>query len=99
SIRPSLRNRREVALRRRSTEDPPLMSAADAIAALGGVTPVLEPGHVWLAGAGPGDPALLTLAALAGLAQADMVVHDELVDARVLALANPRARLEFAGKR
>jgi uroporphyrin-III C-methyltransferase len=75
------------------------MSAAEAIAALGGVTPTLEPGHVWLAGAGPGDPSLLTLAALAGLAQADVVVHDALVDARVLALANPRARLEFAGKR
>jgi uroporphyrin-III C-methyltransferase len=75
------------------------MTAADAIAALSGITPVLEPGHVWLAGAGPGDPALLTLAALAGLAQADVVVHDALVDERVLALANPRARLEFAGKR
>jgi uroporphyrin-III C-methyltransferase len=75
------------------------VSAAEAIAALGGVTPTLEPGHVWLAGAGPGDPSLLTLAALAGLAQADVVVHDALVDARVLALASPRARLEFAGKR
>jgi uroporphyrin-III C-methyltransferase len=61
--------------------------------------PVLEPGHVWLAGAGPGDPGLLTLNALAGLAQADVVVHDALVDARVLALAGPRTRLEFAGKR
>ena len=49
--------------------------------------PVLEPGHVWLAGAGPGDPGLLTLDALAGLAQADVIVHDALVDARVLALA------------
>jgi precorrin-4/cobalt-precorrin-4 C11-methyltransferase len=61
--------------------------------------PVLAPGHVWLAGAGPGDPGLLTLDALAGLSQADVVVHDALVDRRVLALANPRARLEFAGKR
>jgi precorrin-2 methylase len=60
---------------------------------------VLEPGHVWLAGAGPGDPGLLTLDALAGLAQADVIVHDALVDPRVLALADPRARLEFAGKR
>ena len=60
---------------------------------------VLEPGHVWLAGAGPGDPGLLTLHALAGLAQADVVVHDALVDARVLALAHPGATFEFAGKR
>ena len=61
--------------------------------------PVLEPGHVWLAGAGPGDPGLLTLQALSGLAQADVVVHDALVDPRVLALAQAGARLEFAGKR
>jgi uroporphyrin-III C-methyltransferase len=61
--------------------------------------PVLPPGHVWLAGAGPGDPGLLTLYALAGLAHADVIVHDALVDKRVLALAGPRARLEFAGKR
>src|SRR5262245_1073402 len=61
--------------------------------------PVLAPGHVWLAGAGPGDPGLLTLDALAGLAQADVVVHEALVDRRVLALARPEARLEFAGKR
>lgn len=71
---------------------------ADLAARRGGV-PVLEPGHVWLAGAGPGDPGLLTLDALAGLAQADVIVHDALVDPRVLALADPRARLEFAGKR
>ena len=61
--------------------------------------PVLAPGHVWLAGAGPGDPGLLTLDALAGLSQADVVVHDALVDRRVLAFARPQARLEFAGKR
>ena len=61
--------------------------------------PRFEPGHVWLAGAGPGDPGLLTLHALAGLAEADVVVHDALVDDRVLALANPGATLEFAGKR
>ena len=61
--------------------------------------PVFAPGHVWLAGAGPGDPGLLTLDALAGLAQADVAVHDALVDQRVLALAGAQARLEFAGKR
>src|SRR6476646_6304414 len=75
------------------------MTDPSAAAALRPDAPVLAPGHVWLAGAGPGDPGLLTLDALAGLSQADVVVHDALVDRRVLALAGPRARLEFAGKR
>src|SRR3954463_2169261 len=75
------------------------MNKSEALATLLGRVPSLEPGHVWLAGAGPGDPGLLTLDALAGLAQADVVVHDALVDERVLALANPRAKLEYAGKR
>jgi uroporphyrin-III C-methyltransferase len=75
------------------------MTAWDAIAANRAGVPVFMPGHVWLAGAGPGDPGLLTLDALAGLTQADVIVHDALVDARVLALAGPSARLEFAGKR
>ena len=75
------------------------MTAWDAVAAHREGVPVLMPGHVWLAGAGPGDPGLLTLDALAGLQQADVVVHDALVDRRVLALAVKTARLEFAGKR
>ena len=68
------------------------MNPLEALAALHDKFPMLEPGHVWLAGAGPGDPGLLTLDALAGLAQADVIVHDALVDARVLALADPQAR-------
>src|SRR5215470_14466028 len=75
------------------------MTAWDALTAGREGVPVLEPGHVWLAGAGPGDPGLLTLDALAGMAQADVIVHDALVDARVLRLAGPQARLVFAGKR
>src|SRR5436853_300543 len=75
------------------------MNRWDALVALRGRMPELLPGHVWLAGAGPGDPGLLTLDALAGLIQADVVVHDALVDARVLALAGPETRLELAGKR
>jgi len=75
------------------------MTAWDALAARRGAVPVFAPGHVWLAGAGPGDPGLLTLDALAGLSQADVIVHDALVDARILALAGTGARREFAGKR
>jgi len=61
--------------------------------------PEFLPGWVWLAGAGPGEPGLLTLHALNGLKQADAVVYDALVDERVLRLARPGAALEYAGKR
>jgi uroporphyrin-III C-methyltransferase len=61
--------------------------------------PVLEPGSVWLVGAGPGDPGLLTLLALKALAQADVIVHDALVNEECLKLARPEAALEYAGKR
>ena len=61
--------------------------------------PTFEPGTVWLVGAGPGDPGLLSLLALHALAHADVVVHDALVDGRVLALAAKGAAIEYAGKR
>src|ERR1700758_5326599 len=61
--------------------------------------PEFEPGSVWLVGAGPGDPGLLSALALHALGNADSVVYDALVDERILALARPAARLEFAGKR
>jgi uroporphyrin-III C-methyltransferase len=61
--------------------------------------PAFEPGWVWLVGAGPGDPGLLTLLAAHALAAADIVVHDALVDERILALARSGAALRFAGKR
>ena len=61
--------------------------------------PPFEPGWVWLAGAGPGDAGLLSLHALHGLSHADVIVHDALVSAEVLALARTGARLEYAGKR
>ncbi len=61
--------------------------------------PAFEPGSVWLVGAGPGDPGLLTLHALHALEQADVVLHDALVPAAILALVNPTTRLEPVGKR
>lgn len=61
--------------------------------------PDFLPGHVWLVGAGPGDPGLLSLLALHALSHADVVVYDALVDPRVLSLANAGATMEFAGKR
>jgi uroporphyrin-III C-methyltransferase len=76
-----------------------MSGADDAFPGLHEGVPVFVPGHVWLAGAGPGDPGLLTLYAHAALRTADVIVHDALVDKRVLALAGPQARLEFAGKR
>jgi uroporphyrin-III C-methyltransferase len=61
--------------------------------------PRLERGHVWLVGAGPGDAGYLTLHAVSALRQADVIVHDALIDDGVPALARPEARLEPAGKR
>jgi uroporphyrin-III C-methyltransferase len=62
------------------------------------VGPRFDPGSVWLVGAGPGDPGLLTLHAAYALGQADVVVHDALVSKAILSLA-PQASHEMAGKR
>ncbi|SFR50465.1 uroporphyrin-III C-methyltransferase [Litoreibacter janthinus] len=63
-----------------------------------GQWPVLEKGWVWLCGAGPGDPGLLTLHALNALRQADVVIYDALVQEAILAWA-PQAEHIYAGKR
>jgi len=54
---------------------------------------------VWLVGAGPGDPDLLTLRAVRVLREADVVLCDDLVDRRVLEQVNPAARVLQVGKR
>lgn len=54
---------------------------------------------VSLVGAGPGDPELLTLRALRRIEAADVILSDDLIDPRVLALAQPKARLLKVGKR
>jgi len=56
-------------------------------------------GKVLLVGAGPGDPELLTVKAVRALERADVVLHDSLVSAAVLALISPGAQLVDVGKR
>jgi uroporphyrin-III C-methyltransferase len=54
--------------------------------------------RVFLVGAGPGDPDLLTVKAARLLANADVIVHDGLVDQEIIALANPEARFISVAK-
>jgi uroporphyrin-III C-methyltransferase len=56
-------------------------------------------GRVYLVGAGPGDPDLLTVKALRLLRAADVILHDELVPPAILRLASPAALLCNVGKR
>ena len=61
--------------------------------------PPFLPGSVWLVGAGPGGPGLLTLLACHALGRADVIVHDALVSPDILMLAPPQIERIHAGKR
>lgn len=71
----------------------------DRLVVLGGNTRQRGPGQVWLVGAGPGDPELLTIKALKALQAAEVVVHDGLVSDEILDLAPASARRISVAKR
>ena len=56
-------------------------------------------GKVYLVGAGPGDPELLTVKALRLLREAEVVLHDDLVAPEILRLISPTAQIQNVGKR
>ena len=56
-------------------------------------------GSVWLVGAGPGDPGLLSLLAYKSIKKADVIFYDALLNEKILYLARSKARLIYVGKR
>ncbi|MBK1865038.1 uroporphyrinogen-III C-methyltransferase [Taklimakanibacter albus] len=61
--------------------------------------PIFEPGWVWLVGAGPGAPGLMSLLCYHALQSSDVVVYDALVNPGILKWVRPGTELEYAGKR
>ncbi len=81
----------------------PWLDAAPFLAACAAVAGFMRPrrarAEVFLVGAGPGDPDLLTVAAVKALGRADVVLYDALVGPGILDLAPKTARRVFVGKR
>jgi uroporphyrin-III C-methyltransferase len=61
--------------------------------------PVFEAGWVWLVGAGPGAPGLMSLLCYHAMQSSDVVVYDALVNPAILDWVRPGTELEYAGKR
>lgn len=55
-------------------------------------------GKVWLVGAGPGDPELITVKGLRAIQEADVILYDRLINEELLKYAKPEAELIFCGK-
>ena len=55
-------------------------------------------GKVYLIGAGPGDPELLTLKALRLIKSADVILYDRLINQEILLFAKPECELVYVGK-
>jgi len=83
--------------------EPTVLNASErtAIQRLAGALalPAFDKGWVWLAGAGPGDPGLITVLGMHAVASADVILYDALVNEALLTLARPGAELIYAGKR
>ena len=56
-------------------------------------------GSVWIVGAGPGDPGLLSLLAYKSIKKADVIFYDALLNEEILSLAKPSSQLIYVGKR
>src|SRR5580698_2332998 len=61
--------------------------------------PTFAPGWVWLAGAGPGDPGLITALGIHAIASADVILYDALVNEVLLKFARVGVEVIYAGKR
>ena len=59
----------------------------------------VQPGQVWLVGAGPGDIGLLTLSALKAIQSADCLIYDALINPQILDLASEETEKIYSGKR